>query len=73
MDVPTQEEFERQKTLLDALFRHLKLTTLVCDTHYEFRRSVEKAISNCDDVESLDCPECGFSYHEKYPVVIHPE
>jgi transposase-like protein len=73
MDVPSREEFEKQQSLLDALFRHLKLVTLSCNIHSEFRSTTEKAIRNCDEIQGLDCPECGFSYHEKYPVVIHPQ
>lgn len=73
MDVPSRDEFEKQKSLLEALCRFLKITPVSCDTHSDFRRLVQKALHKGDEPESWDCPECGANFREEYPIVFNPE
>jgi len=73
MDVPSREEFEKQQALLEALCRYLKLTYTTCGSHSDFKSRIEKAIRYCDEIQGLDCQECGASYRERYPVVFSPE
>jgi len=73
MDVPSREEFQRQKSLLEALCRHLKIVPSSCEMHSEFRNIVKNAIRNGDEVKSWTCEECGAIYHDEYPVVFSKE
>ena len=71
MDVPSREEFEELKGLVEALCRHLQLSPTPCHTHSDFADKVKKAIRNCDPTP-YDCPDCGAIFSQKNPTKFEP-
>lgn len=71
MDVPSREEFEELKELVEALCRYMRIMPVGCYTHSDFADKVKKALRDHDPT-SYDCPDCGARFSAKDPKKFEP-